>query len=85
MSRFLRISGTIINPKWISYMTITPEVCKIRIAPIDIDGWWLAGSGSVRSEFHLLNITQKESSKTFTGIAKAMAEQWSQFIIKSNI
>lgn len=25
------------------------------------------------------NITQKESSKTFTGIAKAMAEQWTSF------
>lgn len=27
-----------------------------------------------------VNITQKESSKTFEGIAKAMAEQWSDFI-----
>lgn len=25
---------------------------------------------------------QKEASKTFTGIAKAMAEQWGEFILK---
>jgi hypothetical protein len=31
--------------------------------------------------FMFKNITQKESSKTFTGIAKAMAEQWSVYII----
>ena len=74
MSRFLRISGTIINPKWISYMTITPEVCKIRIAPIDIDGWWLAGSGSVRSEFNVLNITQKESPEDYDKIKKWIEE-----------
>jgi hypothetical protein len=29
------------------------------------------------------NITQKESSKTFEGIAKAMAEQWGNHIIKN--
>jgi hypothetical protein len=74
MSRFLRIAGTIINPKWISYMTITPEVCKIRIAPIDIDGWWLAGSGSVRSEFNVLKITQKESPEDYDKIKKWIEE-----------
>jgi hypothetical protein len=74
MSRFLRIAETIINPKWISYITITPEVCKIRIAPIDIDGWWLAGSGSVRSEFHVLNITQKESPEDYNKIKKWIEE-----------
>ncbi len=74
MSRFLRIGGSIINPKWISYMTITPEVCKIRIAPIDIDGWWLAGSGSVRSEFNVLKITQKESPEDYDKIIKWIEE-----------
>jgi len=74
MSRFLRIAGTIINPKWISYITINPEVCKIRIAPIDIDGWWLAGSGSVRSEFNVLKITQKESPEDYNKIKKWIEE-----------
>lgn len=27
-------------------------------------------------KYHYVNITQKESSKTFAGVAKAMAEQW---------
>lgn len=27
------------------------------------------------------NISQKDSSKTFPGIAKAMAEQWSEFML----
>ena len=29
-----------------------------------------------------VNIRKEESSKTFTGIAKAMAEQWSEYILK---
>lgn len=29
------------------------------------------------------NITQKEASVTFTGIAKAMAEQWSEYILSN--
>ncbi len=51
MSRFLRIGEIIINPKWISYMSINAQGCKIRIAPMEIDGWWIAGSGSVQSDF----------------------------------
>lgn len=31
-------------------------------------------------KYHYTGITQKESSKTFTGIAKAMAEQWGDYI-----
>ena len=31
-------------------------------------------------KFKFKNISQKESSKTFTGIAKAMGEQWGKFI-----
>lgn len=31
-------------------------------------------------KYHFVNITQKESSKTFAGVAKAMAEQWGVFI-----
>jgi hypothetical protein len=74
MSRFLRLSGTIINPKWISYMTITPEFCKIRIAPMDIDGFWLFGGGSVRSDFNVFKITQKESPEDYDKIKKWIEE-----------
>ena len=31
------------------------------------------------------SITQKESSKTFSGVAKAMAEQWGTFIRSRNV
>jgi len=31
------------------------------------------------------NITQKDSSKTFTGIAEAMAKQWGEYILNDNL
>lgn len=34
-------------------------------------------------KYQFVNISQKESSKTFSGIAKAMAEQWGGFILKN--
>lgn len=33
-------------------------------------------------KYHFVNITQKDSSKTFPGIARAMAQQWSEYLIK---
>ena len=37
--------------------------------------------GKKRGQSYMFkNISQKDSSKTFSGIAKAMAEQWSEFI-----
>jgi hypothetical protein len=75
MSRFLRIGETIINPKWISYMTITPEVCKIKLAPMDIDGIWLFGSGSMWSNYeNVLKITQKENPQEYDKIKKWIEE-----------
>ena len=35
-------------------------------------------------KYQFVNITQKESSKTFSGVAKAMAEQWGTFIRSRN-
>jgi len=35
-------------------------------------------------KYKYVNISQKESSKTFPGIAKAMAEQWGSYIIEQN-
>lgn len=32
-------------------------------------------------KYQFVNISQKESSKTFSGVAKAMAEQWTDFIL----
>jgi len=32
-------------------------------------------------KYHFVNISQNERSKTFTGIALAMADQWSKFIL----
>ncbi len=34
-------------------------------------------------KYQFKNITQKQSSKTFEGIAKAMAEQWGEYILNS--
>lgn len=36
-------------------------------------------------KYHFVNISQKESSKTFSGVAKAMAEQWGAFIRSKNV
>jgi hypothetical protein len=36
-------------------------------------------------KYQFKNISQKESSKTFSGIAKAMAEQWGNFIKSENV
>jgi len=36
-------------------------------------------------EYQFKNISQKESSETFSGIAKAMAEQWGNFIKSENV
>ena len=36
-------------------------------------------------KYQFVNITQKESSKTFSGVAKAMAEQWGTFIRSRNV
>lgn len=36
-------------------------------------------------KYQFKNITKKDSSKTFEGIAKAMAEQWSEFILNNKI
>jgi len=36
------------------------------------------GGGKRGQKYHLVSITQKKSSKTFSGIAKAMAEQWTR-------
>ena len=35
-------------------------------------------------KFYYVNISQKEASKTFSGVAKAMALQWGFFITKNN-
>lgn len=36
-------------------------------------------------KYQFKNISQKESSKTFSGIAQAMAEQWGNFIKSDNV
>jgi len=36
-------------------------------------------------KYHSVSISQKESSKTFSGVAKAMAEQWGTFIRSRNV
>jgi len=36
-------------------------------------------------KYQFKNISQKESSETFSGIAKAMAEQWGNFIKSENV
>ena len=36
-------------------------------------------------KYQFKNISQRESSKTFSGIAKAMAEQWGNFIKSENV
>lgn len=36
-------------------------------------------------KYQFKNISQKESSKTFSGVAKAMAEQWGSFIKSDNV
>ena len=36
-------------------------------------------------KYQFVNISQKESSKTFSGVAKAMAEQWGTFIRSRNV
>ena len=35
--------------------------------------------------YHFINIRKKERSKTFSGVAKAMAEQWGTFIRSRNV
>ena len=35
--------------------------------------------------YHFINIRKKERSKTFSGVAKAMAEQWGSFIRSRNV
>lgn len=35
-------------------------------------------------KYHFVNINQKESSKTFTGIAQAMANQWGNYLLNQN-
>lgn len=40
------------------------------------------GGGKRGQKATFVNITEKESSKTFQGIAKAMAEQWGEFLLK---
>lgn len=53
-----------------------------ELTPTDIRGDYKpylpsnTGGKKRGQKFQFVNITQKESSKTFTGIAKAMAEQW---------
>jgi len=36
-------------------------------------------------KYQFKNISQRESSKTFSGVAKAMAEQWGNFIKSENV
>ncbi len=74
MSRFLRIGEIIINPKWISYMSINPEVCKIRIAPMEIDGWWMMGSGSVQSDFKYVEVKKEDQPNEYDKIKKWIEE-----------
>ena len=56
------------------------------LKPTDIQSHYkpdlLSNTGGKKrgQKYHFVNITQKESSKTFAGVAKAMAEQWGTFI-----
>lgn len=43
------------------------------------------GGAKRGQKFMYKSITQKESSKTFPGIAKAMAEQWGEYLINQKI
>ena len=43
------------------------------------------GGNKRGQKYQFKNISQKESSKTFSGIAKAMAEQWGSFIKNENV
>jgi hypothetical protein len=74
MSRFLRIGEIIINPKWISYMSINAQGCKIRIAPMEIDGWWIAGSGSVQSDFKYVEVKKEDQPNEYDKIKKWIEE-----------
>jgi len=51
-------------------MTITPEVCKIRIAPMEISGWWLMGGGTIESEFKYIEVKQVEQPEEYNKIKK---------------
>jgi len=43
------------------------------------------GGNKRGQKYQFKNISQKESSETFSGIAKAMAEQWGNFIKSENV
>lgn len=43
------------------------------------------GGGKRGQNYMFKNISKKDSSKTFSGIAKAMAEQWSKHIIEQKL
>lgn len=43
---------------------------------------WINKEGKVKSEYYTYCKNAKTKSKTFPGIAKAMAEQWSEYLIK---
>lgn len=74
MSKFIRISGHVINPKWISHISVEPTFISIKLAPPEVHGLWIVAGGGLSSSLRTFEIKKDTFPLDYDKIIKWMDE-----------
>ena len=66
MSRFLRLTNTLVNVNQIRFIDINPDEYKIKLISSNFRGVILFGSGNIESDNTRITITKKENLEDYT-------------------
>ena len=70
MSRFLKLTDAIINVNHIRLIQLKSNKYKIQLATNYFDGFWLLGSGSIKSNSYEVTVCEKEHPEDYKLVTK---------------
>jgi len=70
MSSFLKLSKICINTNHIRNINIKPSKYEIKLSIPNIEGFILFGSGNIDTNYHTIDICEKESNEDYNVIKK---------------
>ncbi len=74
MTKLLRLTGHVINTKWITSIIVSNDVYKINVAPIMVDGFWILGNGSFTSATKYYVVDKNTHPTDFEKVKKWIGE-----------
>ena len=70
MSRFLKLSKCVINTQLIRYVKIEPTKYEFKLMSGTLDGFWMLGSGSIRTDNSYVIVCEKKDPEDFKIVSK---------------